>query len=146
MTGAKPRIMGLDIGDRRIGVAISDLLHITASALETIERKNIQTDLTRITDLARRLGVVEIVVGLPFHMDGSESEQARKIQSFCRKLARESGLPVVYEDERLSTVSAIRMLTLQGIKTGKKKDLVDRVSAAIILQKHLDHKAPPPTA
>lgn len=143
---SKPRIIGLDIGDKRIGVAISDPLGISASALETIERKNTKTDVWKVTEMARRHGAVEIVVGLPNHMDGSESEQSRKVQSFCRKLARASGLPIVYQDERMTTVSAIRTLTLQGVKTGKNKALVDRVSAAIILQKHLDHKEPPPTA
>ncbi len=142
----KPRIIGLDIGDRRIGVAISDPLGITAAGLETIERKNMRSDIYAVVEMARRHGAVEIVVGLPKNMDGSVGEQAQKVQAFCRKLARASGLPIVYEDERLSTVSAIRTLTLQGVKTGHNKDLVDRQSAAIILQKFLDRAEPPPTA
>ena len=143
---AKPRIIGLDIGDKRIGVAISDPLRITAAGLETIERKNLRSDIGAVVDMARRHGAVEIVVGLPKNMDGTIGEQAQKVQAFCRKLARASGLPIVYEDERLSTVSAIRTLTLQGVKTGHNKDLVDRQSAAIILQKFLDRAEPPPTA
>lgn len=142
----KPRIIGLDIGDRRIGVAISDPLGITAAGLETIERKNMRSDIYAVVEMARRHGAVEIVVGLPKNMDGSVGEQAQKVQAFCRKLARASGLPIVYEDERLSTVSAIRTLTLQGVKTGHNKELVDRQSAAIILQKFLDRAEPPPTA
>ncbi len=143
---SKPRIIGLDIGDKRIGVAISDPLGITAAGLDTIERKNLRTDVASVMEMARRHGAVEIVVGLPKNMDGSIGEQAQKVQAFCRKLARASGLPIIYEDERLTTISAIRTLTLQGVKTGHNKDLVDRQSAAIILQKFLDRAEPPPTA
>src|SRR5438105_3004179 len=135
---SKPRIIGLDVGDARIGVAISDPLGLTAAGLETITRTNMRNDVGAVCDMAKRHGAVQIVVGLPQNMDGSIGEQAQKVQAFCRKLARASGLPIVYEDERLTTVSAIRTLTLQGVKTGHNKDLVDRQSAAIILQKHLD--------
>lgn len=141
-----PRIIGLDIGDKRIGIAISDPLRITAAGLETIERQNMKIDVERVKQIAERHGAVQIVVGLPLNMDGSSGEQADKVRSFASKLARSTGLPVVYEDERLSTVSAIRTLTLQGVKTGKNKDLVDRQAAAIILQKFLDKNSPPPTA
>lgn len=141
-----PRIIGLDIGDKRIGIAISDPLRITAAGLETIERQNMKIDVERVKQIAERHGAVQIVVGLPLNMDGSSGEQADKVRSFASKLARSTGLPVVYEDERLSTVSAIRTLTLQGVKTGKNRDLVDRQAAAIILQKFLDKNSPPPTA
>jgi putative Holliday junction resolvase len=146
MTDAKPRILGLDVGDKRIGVAISDPLAITAAGLETVARKNTQTDLASIQQIAARHGAVQIVIGLPLNMDGSSGEQAEKTKSFGRKLARLTGLPIVYEDERLSTISAIRSLTLQGKKTGKNKDLVDRQAAAIILQRFLDHCEPPSSA
>ncbi|HEY9870122.1 MAG TPA: Holliday junction resolvase RuvX [Candidatus Obscuribacterales bacterium] len=138
--------MGLDVGDKRIGVAISDPLGITAAGLETIERKNMRQDVMAVAEMARRHGAVEIVVGLPKNMDGTLGEQAHKVQAFARKLARVTGLPIIYEDERLTTISAIRTLTLQGVKTGQKKDLVDRQSAAIILQKFLDRHEPPPSA
>ncbi|MBI4534544.1 MAG: Holliday junction resolvase RuvX [Candidatus Melainabacteria bacterium] len=143
---AKPRIIGLDVGDKRIGVAISDPLGITAAGLETIERTNLRKDIQAVINMARRHGAVEIVVGLPKNMDGTIGEQAQKVQAFARKLARASGLPIIYEDERLSTISAIRTLTLQGVKTGTNKSLVDRQSAAIILQKYLDCHEPPPSA
>jgi putative holliday junction resolvase len=143
---AKPRILGLDVGDRRIGVAISDPLRITAAGLETVERKNTKTDVKNIAELAERHGAVQIVIGLPLNMDGSHGEQADKVKSFGRKLAQQTGLPIVYEDERLSTISAIRTLTLQGVKTGKNKALVDRQAAAIILQRFLDANEPPPSA
>ena len=142
----KPRIIGLDVGDRRIGVAISDPLGITAAGLEAIERKSLREDIRAVAEMARRHGAVEIVIGLPKNMDGSMSDQALKVQDFARKLTRVTGLPVIYEDERLTTISAIRTLTIQGVKTGERKDLVDRQSAAIILQKFLDRREPPPSA
>lgn len=142
----KPRIIGLDVGDKRIGVAISDPLGITAAGLEAIERKNLREDIRAVAEMARRHGAVEIVIGLPKNMDGTLGHQAQLVQAFARKLTRATGLPVIYEDERLTTISAIRTLTLQGIKTGQRKDLVDRQSAAIILQKFLDRRGPPPSA
>jgi len=142
----KPRIIGLDIGDRRIGIAISDPLGITAAGLETIERTNTREDVSRVKGIARRHGAVQIVVGLPLNMDGSSGDQAEKVRSFASKLARATGLPVVYEDERLSTVGAIRTLTVQGVKTGNKKALVDMQAAAIILQRYLDGETPRPSA
>lgn len=146
VSNAKPQIIGLDIGDRRIGVAISDPLRITAAGLETIERTNVRADVQAVRDIALRHGAVQIVVGLPQNMDGSMGEQSEKVKSFARKLAREINIPIVYEDERLTTISAIRTLTIQGVKTGHNKALVDQQAAAIILQKFLDRKEPPPIA
>jgi putative holliday junction resolvase len=143
---AKPRVIGLDVGDRRIGIAISDPLGITAAGLDVVERTNIRQDVYAITDMARRHGATSIVVGLPLNLDGSAGEQSQKVQAFGRRLAAVSGLPVIYEDERLTTISAIRTLTLQGVKTGHNKGLIDRQSAAIILQKHLDRNDPPSSA
>jgi putative holliday junction resolvase len=143
---AKPRILGLDLGDKRIGIAISDPLGITAAGLETLKRVNTQTDTRAVAQIAERHGAVQIVLGLPLNMDGSSGEQAEKTRSFGRKLARVTGLPIVYEDERLSTISAIRTLTLQKVKTGHNKELVDRQAAAIILQRFLDRNEPRPSA
>lgn len=142
----KPRLLGLDVGDRRIGVAISDPLGITAAGIDTILRKNILTDVQVITEIAKRHGAVEIVIGLPKNMDNSIGEQAQKVQAFGAKLARECGLPIVYEDERLSSVMAVKTLTIQGVKTGHNKELIDKQAAALILQKYLDRKGPSPTA
>lgn len=146
MSNLKPRLIGLDVGDRRIGVAISDPLGITAAGLETIERVNMHTDVDNIALLAARHGAVQIVVGLPYNMDGTMGDQAEKVKSFAKKLARATGLPIVYEDERLTTISAIRTLTIQGVKTGKNRELVDKQAAAIILQRYLDSNSPPPIA
>jgi putative holliday junction resolvase len=142
----RSRILGLDVGDKRIGIALSDPLGITAGGLETIDRTNIEQDVNRITQIAHRHLAAQIVIGLPLNMDGSSGSQAEKVKAFGRKLARSSGLPLIYEDERLTTISAIRTLTLQGIKTGQKKHLVDRQAAAVILQKFLDRSTHPPSA
>lgn len=146
MSNAKPRIIGLDIGDRRIGVAISDPLHLTAAGLETLTRTNTRTDVQKVKEIAERHGAVQIVAGLPHNMDGTDGPQCEKVKSFCKKLARETGLPIVYEDERLSTISAIRTLTVQGVKTGHNRSLVDKVAAAIILQRYLDSNTQQPIA
>lgn len=146
MSDLIPRIIGLDIGDARIGVAISDPLFMTAAGLECLTRKNMKTDVDRVKEICKRHGAIEIVLGLPLNMDGSSGSQAEKVKSFGRKLARATGLPIIYEDERLSTVSAIRTLTIQGVKTGHRKDLVDMQAAAIILQRFLDAREPQPTA
>jgi len=146
MSNLKPRMIGLDVGDKRIGVAISDPLGYTAAGIETIHRVNMRTDVDNIASLAARHGAVQIVIGLPYNMDGSMGDQAEKVKSFAKKLANATGLPIVYEDERLTTISAIRTLTLQGVKTGHNRDMVDKQAAAIILQKYLDRKTPPPIA
>jgi putative Holliday junction resolvase len=143
---AKPRIIGLDVGDKRIGVAISDPLHYTAAGLETIKRQNMERDVRAISQIAERHGAVTIVIGLPLNMDGTSGEQAEKVRSFGRKLARIIDVPIVYEDERLSTISAIRTLTLQKVKTGQNRELVDMQAAAIILQRFLDKNDSPPSA
>lgn len=142
----KPRIIGLDIGDASIGVAISDPLGTTAAGIEAIQRVNMAKDLEAVKQIAERHGAVEIVLGFPQNMDGSIGPQAEDIRSFGRKLAQKTGLPIVYEDECLTAISAIRTLTIQGVKTGKNRALDDMQSAAIILQKFLDHKEPPPSA
>ncbi len=139
-------MLGLDVGDKRIGIALSDPLGITAGGLETLQRVNIEQDVHKIAQLAERHAVVQIVIGLPLNMDGSSGNQAEKVKAFGRKLARATDLAIIYEDERLSTISAIRTLTIQGVKTGDKKDLVDRQAAAIILQKFLDRNVPPSSA
>ncbi len=142
----KPRLLGLDVGDKRIGIALSDPLGITAGGLETINRVNMEEDVNKVAQIAHRHQVVQVVIGLPLNMDGSAGNQAEKVKSFGRKLARASGLAVVYEDERLSTISAIRTLTIQGVRTGENKHIVDRQAAAIILQKFLDRAVPPSSA
>src|ERR1700721_665670 len=96
----KQRILGLDVGDKRIGVALSDPLGITAGGLETVQRVNMEQDVNRIAQIAQRHEVIQIIVGLPLNMDGSSGGQAEKAKSFGRKLARVKGINVLYKDER----------------------------------------------
>src|SRR5205823_8531321 len=99
-------------------------------------RKNFKVDLARIKDLAREHQARAFVVGLPLNMDGTEGDQAAKVRTFAEKLARETGLIVHFEDERLSTFTAIERLVERGVKTGHNRDLVDKEAAAVILESY----------
>jgi putative Holliday junction resolvase len=111
-----------------------------AKPVVTLQRKNKKVDLARIANLAREHEAEAVVIGLPKNVDGSEGEQAAKVRSFARKVARETGLAVHLEDERLSTFMAIERLVERGVKTGQNRDLVDMEAAAIILQSFLDRQ------
>lgn len=134
----KSRLVALDVGDARIGVAVSDPTGMIVTPVETVHRKNMKVDVERIADIVRREEAAALVIGLPKNMDGSEGEQAAKVRSFANKLMRETGLPVHFEDERLSTFEATERLVARGVKTGTNRDLVDMEAAAIILQSFLD--------
>jgi len=133
-------LLALDVGDKRIGVAISDRSGMLAKPLVTVHRKNMKTDLARIANLAREHEAEAVVIGLPRNVDGSEGEQAAKVRSFAGKVMRETGLEVHLEDERYSTSTAIERLVERGVKTGHNRDLVDMEAAAIILQSFLDRR------
>ena len=131
------RIMGLDIGDRRIGVAISDPGQTIASPHSVYERVGFGPDARHFAALAQQLEAAYLVAGLPYNMDGSLGPQAQKAQAFCDKL-REAGLEVVLIDERLTTRSAEAALIEGGMRREQRKGTVDKVAAALILQSHLD--------
>ena len=132
------RVLGLDIGEKRIGVALSDPEGIVAIALTVIERKSEDTDLEQLIALARENEVELIVVGLPRSLDGGLGKQAQAVQAFTESLVGCTELPVVTWDERLSTVAAERMLIEAGVKREKRKKSLDSVAAAFILQGYLD--------
>jgi putative holliday junction resolvase len=134
------RLLALDIGDKRIGVAVSDPTRTLAKPVETIHRKNTRLDLARVANLVEQHEAAAIIVGLPKNMDGTEGEQASKVRAFAEKLSGEMGLTVHFEDERLSTFTAIERLVERGIKTGENRDLVDMEAAAVILESFLDRK------
>ena len=134
------RILGLDIGEKRIGVSLSDPLGIMAGALTVIERKTDEAALKQIIDLARENEVERIVVGLPRSLDGSLGKQAQAVQSFVDLLKERTELPVVTWDERLSTVAAERTLLEIGMKRDKRKKHRDSLAASFILQGYLDRK------
>ena len=134
------RIMGLDIGERRIGVALSDSLRIIAGALTVVERVTDDAALKQIIDLARENEVERIVGGMPRSLDGSLGKQAQAVQSFVDLLKERTDIPVVTWDERLSTVAAERTMLEVGMKRDKRKKRRDSLAAAIILQGYLDRE------
>lgn len=128
------RILGLDVGSRRIGVAVSDPLGITAQGLETLERKNKRQDLAHLGEVIREYQVQEIVVGLPLRMSGAEGTQAEKIRGFVEDLRKQFGLPVHLWDERLTSAEANRLLRETELSIKKRGRAVDRMAAVLILQ------------
>ena len=132
------RKMALDYGEVRIVIAFSDLLCIIANGYETYTRKTLDADLSYLANLAKEKEVDTIILGLPINMDGTEGERALATREFGAKLQDASGLPVVYLDERLTSVSAERMLISADVRRENRKKVIDKVSATIILQDYLD--------
>lgn len=132
-----PRALGLDIGDKRIGIALSDEGQRIASPHSVYQRVGYGPDTRFFVSLVKQLGVGYIVAGLPYNMDGSLGEQARKVQAFGEQL-QQAGLDVRYIDERLTTVSAQNALIAGGMRREARRDVVDKVAAALILQSSLD--------
>ena len=135
--------IALDVGDVRIGVAVSDLLGIIANPRETYWRKkgDVEADIRYFCEYAKKEDADTFVLGLPKNMDGTEGDRAIVTREFGDLLHEASGLPVVYQDERLTTVSAERMLIDADVRREKRKQVIDKVAATIILQSYLDsHK------
>jgi putative holliday junction resolvase len=137
-TSGVSRLMGLDVGDRRIGIAVSDPLGLTAQPVLTLVRTNRRQDLKSLKRLVRKYGCEEIVVGNPLYMSGDQSPQAAKAQFFAEILREETGLPVHLWDERLSTTEAHRHLHAAGRAGPGHRAVVDQVAAVLILQSFLD--------
>jgi putative Holliday junction resolvase len=134
------RILGLDVGDRRIGLALSDELGLTAQPVLTLERKSRRHDLRFLVRLIRKYGCTQVVVGNPLHMSGDVSPQALKAQSFAQALQGEAEVMVTLWDERLSTSEAHRHLDAAGHLPGKRRAVIDQVAAVLILQSFLDSR------
>ncbi len=133
------RILGIDYGDSRIGIAVSDPMGWTAQRLETVDwRTNIEIPLERILRLADEYKAEKIVVGFPKNMNGTIGPRGEKTQEFINLLEARTNVQIVKWDERLSTVSANRTMHEMGIKTAKKKKVVDQIAAVFILQGYLD--------
>ena len=133
------RIMGIDLGDKRIGIAISDPLGWTAQGVEVIRRDGNQgRDMSRIKELAASYDVERVVVGLPRNMNGTLGERGEKSKAFAEKIGSLLSLPVDLWDERLSTVAAEKALLEADTSRAKRKKVIDKVAAAIILQGYLD--------
>ena len=140
-----PRYLGLDIGSRRIGVAVSDPLGLTAQPVLTLYRKNPREDIRSLARLLRRHSCTAIVAGNPLHMSGIAGAQAAKVQAFAEQLGQAAGVPVHLYDERLTTLEAHRILSEAGHPRQQHRRLVDQVAAVLILQGFLDTHAPPPS-
>lgn len=135
------RIMGLDYGSKTVGVAISDELELTAQPVETIERKSenkLRRTLARIEEIIDEYGVSFVVLGYPKNMNNTEGFRARATEEFKERLERRTGLEVVLQDERLSTVESERILMESGVRRENRKVYVDKMAAAVILQGYLD--------
>lgn len=140
-TARAERFLGLDVGSKRIGVAVSDELGLTAQPVMTLEtRRNRRDDLRSIARLARKYEVAGIVVGRPLHLSGETSPRATKTERFAAELGELSGLPIHLWDERLTTHEAHQLLYEAGHKRQEHKDVVDQVAATLILQSFLDNK------
>jgi putative Holliday junction resolvase len=131
------RVMGLDVGSKTIGVAISDELGITAQGLKTIKRKSMDDDFRELEDIISQFKIGKIVVGLPKNMDGSLGKQAEFVLGWIDRLKQKAPLPVETWDERLSTVEASRTLLKADLSRKKRKGVIDKLAAVLILQGYL---------
>ncbi len=135
------RLMGLDVGTKTIGVAVSDVNRSVGSALETIRRGRFRDDAARMAGIIADYGIGGVVIGLPLNMDGSEGPRAQSARAYARNLAAATGLPVLLWDERLSTVAAERALIAADTSRKRRAAVIDQVAAAYILQGALDRLA-----
>ncbi len=136
--GRGQRLMGLDLGTKTIGLALSDVERRLASPLETLKRGKFSADAAALLARAEKFGVAGFVIGLPLNMDGSEGPRAQATRAFARNLGRLTQAPIVFWDERLSTAAVTRALIEQDASRAKRAEVVDRMAAAYILQGVLD--------
>jgi putative Holliday junction resolvase len=132
------RAIGLDVGDKTVGIALSDPLGYTAQGLPTLERTKWSEDLGHLVALVQEQGVTQLVVGLPLNMNGSEGPRAAVSRKLGEALAKQTGLPVDYWDERLTTVAAQRVLLEADVSRKKRRQVIDKLAAQLILQGWLE--------
>ena len=130
--------IGLDVGTVRIGVATSDILGMLASPDKTYKRRTIYLDARYFAELAEELDADTFVIGMPLKMDGSKGDSALMVEKFVEELKKHTSAEIIFQDERLSTVSAERILIESNMRREKRKDIIDSLAATIILQNHLD--------
>ena len=136
----KGRIMGLDVGDKTIGVSVSDLMGLTSQPVTTIKRVTKKKDIESLKEIIKEKQVIKIVSGLPKNMNGTLGPQGEKVLSFCEFLKEETKIEIEFFDERLSTVQAERSLLEGDISRQKRKKVIDMLAAVIILQGYLDRQ------
>ena len=134
----KPRVLGLDVGSRRIGIAISDPLGLTAQGLPTLQRQNKRLDFEHLAKVIKDYQISEIVVGYPLRLSGMEGIQSEKMQLFAEELRKKFGLPVHLWDERLTSTQANRLLRETDLSIKKRGQAVDRMAAILILQNWME--------
>ena len=137
----KSRLMGLDLGTKTIGLALSDILQTIATPLQTIRREKFTTDIKILLQLAKEHDVFAFVIGMPFNLDGSEGPRAQATRAFARNLGQHTELPLVFWDERLSTVAVERTLLEADASRKRRAEVIDKMAAAYILQGALDRLA-----
>lgn len=130
--------MALDVGSRTIGIACSDALKLTAQGIETIRRTSLEKDFQRLAELIHEYEVEALVVGMPKNMNGTKGERAEKTEAFVEKMKEVIALPVTFWDERLSTVMAERSLIEADVSRKRRKSVIDKMAAVVILQGYLD--------
>ncbi|MCK9274919.1 MAG: Holliday junction resolvase RuvX [Syntrophales bacterium] len=131
--------MGLDYGSRRIGVALSDELQITAQALRTVVRKNLKEDLDEIAAVAKEYKVKKIVIGYPVRLNGSEGPECQRVSDFADRLESRLGIPVVKWDESFTSAEALSILIEADVSRKKRKGIIDKLAASLILQGYLNY-------
>ena len=132
------RVLAIDYGDVRIGLAQSDLMQMIASPLEVIPNKSVEESAKTISDIIANNDVETVVIGLPLNMDATEGTRAEVTRKFADVLAKQTSAKIVFQDERLSTVSASRILDETNVRGKKRKNVIDTVAATYILQNYLD--------
>jgi putative Holliday junction resolvase len=132
------RVLGLDLGTKTIGLALSDAGRMIATPYETVKRTKLKADLTRLSDIITQEGVAALVLGLPFNMDGSEGPRCQATRQFADDLGTVIDLPLTFWDERLSTYAAEQMLIEADLSRKRRQEVIDKVAAAVILQGCLD--------
>lgn len=135
------KVLGLDVGEKRIGIAISDDLGLTAQGLKVLNRKGLEDDLREIEEIIAAAEVSEIVVGLPKNMDGSVGVAGQKIMSFVEKMEGSIRIPITLWDERWTTAEATRLLIKADVSRKKRRKVIDKLAAVLILQGYLDSLA-----
>jgi len=134
------RTLALDVGTKTIGIAVSDELGITANGITTIQRKSLKDDLQELDILIKEYKPGEIIVGVPYQMDGSVSERGQQILNFAEKIREAFSLPIVFWDESFSTVNAEKKLIEGNMSRKKRKKVIDKIAAVFILQEYLESK------
>lgn len=134
------RYLGLDVGTKTVGVAVSDLLGLTAQGLTTIKRVSNKEDFEKVKEYIDEYRIKTVVVGLPYNMNGSLGPSGEMAQKFATKLHNKYGVEIIYQDERMTSMSAERVLIEGGVRRENRKKFIDKIAAVFILQSYLDSK------